>query len=245
MTTFLQIAQNMADRLDRERPTTIYNADLSLLSQTIRRYREHINTAYNMVLLALNRVNENRQTSTTLSLISGTESYSIPAGILNIDQVQIGTDPPMDIIPWVDYETYKRQFLMVTDTGYPQVCSIYQRKLWFYPTPDQNLTANLRGQEGLTALDADADEPDLAADYHRVIQELAIYLEMVYKGSENAGLLVVSSGGQLTAQGGQAATAVNLLNLVRNNSGDHFAEQPRMRSRYETQNKNALRRVIY
>ncbi len=244
MSTFLQIAQNMSDRLDRDRPSTIYNADLANLSQTIRRYREHINTAYNMVKLALNRGDENRQTSTTLALVSGTESYAIPAAILNIDQVQVGTDPPMDIIPWPDYETYKRQFLLVTDTGYPTVCAIYQRKLWFYPTPDQNLTANLRGQEALTALDADADQPDLAADYHRVIQELAIYLEMVYKGSDNAGILAVSGSG-MTAQGGQAATAVNLFNLVRNNSGDHFQQAPRMMSRYESQNKNALRRVIY
>jgi hypothetical protein len=245
MSTFLQIAQNMADRLDRDRPTTIYNADLSLLSQTIRRYREHINTAYNMVKLGLNRTDEYRQTSTTLSLVSGTESYAIPATVLNLDQVQIGTDPPLDIIPWPEYETYKRQFLVVTDTGYPTVCSIYQRKLWFYPTPDQNMTANLRGQESFSALDADADTPDLPADYHRVIQEIAIYLEMLYKGSESAGLLVVSGSGQMTAQGGQAATAVNLFNLVRNNSGDHFQQPPRMMNRYETQNKNALRRIIY
>src|SRR5688572_29699065 len=117
MATFLQIAQNMADRLDETRPSTIYNADLGTLSQTIRRYREHINLAYNMVKLALNRTDEYRQTSTTLALVASTESYSIPAGILNIDQVQIGTDPPMDIIPWPEFETYKRQFLLVTDTG--------------------------------------------------------------------------------------------------------------------------------
>ena len=245
MSTFLQIAQNMADRLDETRPTSIYNADLSLLSQTIRRYREHINLAYNMVLLALNRTNEYRQTSTTLSLTSGTESYSVPAGILNIDQVQIGTDPPMDISPWPEYETYKRQFLVITDTGYPTACAIYQRQLWFYPIPDQNLTANLRGQETMTNLDADADTPDLPADYHRVIQEIAIALEMAYEGNPAAGQFAVAENGTLQGQGGQAAIAVNFFNLVRRNSGDHFQVLPRMMSRFEPQNKNALRRVIY
>jgi len=245
MATFLEIAQNMSDRLDRDRPSTIYNANLSLLSQTVRRYREHINTAYTMVLLALGRTNEYRQSSTTLALVANTESYNLAAGILSIDQVQVGTDPPMDIIPWPEYETYKRQFMTVTDTGYPTVCSIYQRKLWFYPIPDQALTANLRIQENMTALDLDADTPDLPADFHRAIQEIAIYLEMVYKGSDNAGILLVAENGSFQAQGGQAATAVNLFNLARRNSGDHFQVAPRMINRYEPQNKNALRRVIY
>lgn len=242
---FLLIAQNMADRLDETRPTTIYNADLSQLSQTIRRYREHINLAYSMVKLALNRKDEYRQTTTTLALVGGTESYDIPAGILNMDQVQIATDPPLDIIRWVDYEVYKREFLVITDTGFPQVCSIYQRKLWFYPIPDSALTANLRGIETMTNLDADADIPDLPLDYHRAIQEIAICLEMLYEGNPNAGTLAVAENGTLQGQGGQAAIAINMFNLIKRNSGDHMQEAPRIRSWYEVQQRNALRRVIY
>lgn len=244
-TTFLRIAQNLADRIDGDYPSTIYNADLSALSQTVRRWREQINLAYNVVLLSLNRKNEARETSTTLALVSGTESYSIPSGVLNVDQVQIGTDPPMDIIPWVDFETYKRQFLMVTDTGYPVTCAIYQRKLWFYPVPDQALTANIRGQEVLTNLNLDADTLDLPDDYGRVVQEFAIYYEKVYEGDPTAGTLSVSENGSLVGQGGQAAMAVDLLNLVRRNSGNHQQLSPRMMSRHEIANKNALRRVIY
>jgi len=231
MSTFLQIAQNMADRLDGSRPSTIYNADLGNLSQTVRRYREHINLAYNWVLLKLNRANEYRQNSTTLALVAGTESYNIPTGVLSIDQVQIGTDPPMDIIPWDDYEVYKRQFLVVTDTGYPQVCSIYQRKLWFYPTPDEALTANLRYLENMTALNLDADEPDLPADFHRVIQEKAIEFEMVYEGNP--------------AAGAQGMIANELFELARNNSGNHFQQSPRMKSKYESHQKHAIRNIIY
>lgn len=242
---FLQIAQNMADRLDDTRPSTIYAADLGNLSKTVRRWREHINLAYSMVKLALGRSDEYRQTSTTLALVASTESYSLPAGVLNLDQVQIGTDPPMDIIPWGDFETYKRQFLMVTDTGYPSVCAIYERKLWFYPIPDSAMTANLRAQENLTNLDADADVPDLPADFHRAVQEIAICLEMAYEGRPEAGLLAVSENGTLQGQGGQAAVAVNYFNLVRRNSGDHIQQAPRMKSRKESQGKNALRRVIY
>lgn len=241
---FLQIAQSMADRLDRDRPTTIYAADLASLSQVTRRYRDHINLALAMIKLALNRADEYRQTSTTLALVADTESYDIPSGLLNIDQVQIGPDPPLDIMNWIDFETYKRQFLLVTDTGYPQVCTIYQRKIWFYPTPDSSITANIRGQETLSALDADTDTPDLPTEFHRAIVELGIYLEMVYKGHSSAGVLMVN-GGMMSAQGGQAATAVNLINLIRNNYGDHIQEAPRMRGRYEAQSKNALRRVIY
>jgi hypothetical protein len=242
---FLVIAQNLADRLDATRPTTVYNADLGVLDQTTRRWRENINLAYTTVKLALNRTDEYRETSTTLALVASTESYSIPATILNIDQIQIDTDPPLDIIPWVEYEAYKRQWLTVTSTGFPTVCAIYQRKIWFYPTPDQALTANIRGQELMTDLDLDADIPDLPADYHRVIQELAVFFEMLYEGNPSAGQLVVAENGTLQAQGGQAAIAVNLFNQVKRNSGDHFASPPRMRSRYESQRKNSLRRAIY
>lgn len=245
MTSFLQIARNLSDRIDGSSLTTIYNSDVTALSQTVRRYREHINLAYNMVKLALNRTDEYRQTSTTFTTVSGTESYIIPSDILNIDQVQIGTDPPLDVIPWGEYETYKRQFLTVTDTGYPSVCAIYERQIWFYPTPDAVMTVNIRGQEILADLDLDTDEPDLPEEYHRVIQELAIHLEMLYEGNPNAGVLSAGENGALVGQGGQAAIAVNLFNLVRRNSGDHIQQSPRRMSRYEAQNKNALRRVIY
>lgn len=245
MSTFLEIAQNLADRLDASRPSTIYNADIGALSQTVRRWREHINLAYNMVKLALNRADEYRETTTTLSLVDGTESYNIPSGILNIDQVQIGTDPPLDIVPWPEFEIYKRQFLTVTDSGYPTVCAIYQRKLWFYPIPDSALPANIRGQENMTNLNLDADTPDLPADFHRVIQEIAICFEMLYEGNPGAGSLSVAENGTLVGQGGQASIAVNMFNLVRRNSGNHQQQAPRMMSRFEAQNKNALRRVIY
>lgn len=245
MATFLQIANRMADRLDDSQFTTIYNADTSTLNAVQRRYREHINLAYTMVKLHLGRTDEYKESTTTISLVSGTESYSIPSTLLNIDHVQIGTDPPLTIIAADEYETYKRQFLTVTDTGYPTVCTIYERKVWFYPTPDEAFTANVRGQELITDLDLDTDEPDLPSDVHRAIQEIAIAIEMQYQGDPAAGSLAVAENGGLMGQGGQAAIAVNLLNLSRRNINKHKRDNPRMRNRYESRNKEGLRRVIY
>lgn len=242
---FLQIAQYLADQLDGDYPSTIFNADLGQLSQTVRRYRENINTAYNMVLLSLNRTNENRETITTFATVDGTESYNIPASLLVVDQLKIGTDPPLNLLPWPEYERFKSDtYLIVTTSGYPSIASFYQRKIWLYPTPDAAVTVTVRGQELMTELDADADEPDLPADFHRAIAELALYYEMDYEGNPRAGQLNVQENGSMQASGGQAARALAMLKLARNNSRNHAITAPRLVSPREKRYYNRSRQII-
>ena len=245
MTTFLQFGQGIADRLDDSRPTTLYNADLSVLSQTIRRYRTHINLAYNFVWNAMNKDNEYREASGTISLVAGTESYNFPSGFLNIDQIQMGSDPPMEILPWSEYEQMKRNYGLIVDSGNPSRCSIWNRKIWFYPTPDATGTVNVRGQQSFTEMNLNADEPDLAADFHPVILELAIYLEMKYEANPAAGELVTKESGGLVGSGGQAALAVALLNNAKRNSKDHATRPARMISHREADSMQSIRRLYF
>lgn len=220
---FLEICQNISDQLDGDDIGTVVGD----VSQSVRRLRENVNRGYNTIWLALGKQNESRETSTSFSTSANTESYNIPSGILSVDQLKYGTDLPIKIIPWPEYERYKADLWAETFTGYPDVASIYQRKIWLYPTPDEAFTIQVRGQQSFAEMVNDDDSPDLESDFHRVIQEMALYFEMDYEGNPRAGTLIVSESGGLSAQGGQAAVAVNMFKLVRQNQRAHYEEPAR------------------
>ncbi len=241
---FLQIAQFVSDQQDGERLSTVYNPDQGMLSQTVRRLRDNVNRAYNLVKLALGWRNENAETTFTITTAANTESYNIPSGVLTVSQLKIGTDPPVRMLPWPEYEIYKSDTYLILVTGYPDVAAIYGRKVYFYPVPDTAYTVDCRGYETLTRLNLDEDEPDLPADFHQVIAEIALYYEMVYENNPGAGLLVTDAAGNLQGQGGQAANAVLMFNTIKKNFRAHFIEAPRMRSPLEQRRLNSLRRIV-
>ena len=241
---FLEIANYISDQQDGDRLSTVYNADLGTLDQSVRRVRDNINRAYTLIKLALGTRNENAETSFTLTTTAGVEYVAIPAGVLTVLQLQYDNDPPMRLIPWTEYERYKADTLVITDEGSPDVASIYQRRVYFYPAPDGVYTINGRGLETLTRLSADADEPDLPAEFHQAIADLALHFEMAYEGNPAAGILLTQENGSLQAQGGQAAVAVTLFNAAKRNFRSHGTEPPRMIGTQEMSKMNHLRRVI-
>lgn len=245
MDTFLQIANSLADRIDGDRFSTIYSSGgLGALSQTQRRYREHINLAYHTVWMALGLKNEYRETQASLTLLPDTATYDIPETIRNVYQVKVDTDPPLPILPWPEYEKYVSEAVVILTTGTPSVCAIYQRKLYFYPVPEQGYTVTLYGGEGFTELNLDSDEPDLAPEFVPAIKQFALYYEMDYEGNPRAGTLATAENGLLQAQGGQAAVALNALNLAKREAKRHFTQSARMRSYLEIAQQDAYRRLI-
>lgn len=244
MTTFLEIANSLVDRIDGDRFSTIYSVNLSSLSQTQRRYREHINLAYHTVAMHLGYKNEYRETQDSITLLANTEAYDIPAAMRGVYQVKVDTDPPLPIIPWPDFEQYKSETVLITTTGTPNVCAIYQRKIYFYPLPEQGYTVTLYGSEGFTELNLDNDEPDLAPEFIPALKQFALYYEMDYEGNPRAGALLTSENGGLQAQGGQAAVALHALNLAKREAKRHFTQPPRMRSYLEIAEQDTYRRII-
>jgi hypothetical protein len=244
MTTFLEFAQNIADRLDEDYPSTIYASDMSSLSQTIRRYRRNINLAYHLVWSNVNRKNEYREAESTITLVVDTESYNIPTGITSVSQVKIGTDPPLPISTWEDFERYKSEATVITTTGTPNTCAIWKRKIWFYPIPDEGATAYIRGTEGFTKMDLDTDTPDLAEELHPAIEQFGIFYEMVYEGNPQAGMLATAENGLLQAQGGQAAIALNTLNMAKKTIKQHYTQAPRMLAAQELAEQDVYRRIV-
>lgn len=244
MTTFLQFAQNMADRLDETRPSTISATDVSSLSQTIRRYRRHLNLAYSTIWLALGFKNEKRERDATFDTVAGTEAYDIPGSLTNVLQISFGNDPPIDLIPWPEYERYKRDTLLLTTVGEPYAAAIFARQIWLYPTPTSVQTVTVRGQEVFTEMSTDSSTPDFPSEFHPCLEEFAMYYEMAYENNPTAGTLIVAENGSLQGQGGQAATAVNMLNLIKRNAKKHMERPARMMHVRELAQQNAIRRLI-
>lgn len=241
---FLEIANYCIDQLDGDRVSTVYNANLSNLDQETRRLRQNINKAYTMVKLALGIKNENAETTFTITTVVGQEEYSIPSGILRVQQLQFANDPPIRIYPWPEFERYKADTLVITDTGSPYLASFYNKKVYLYPVPDSAYTLYGRGIETLTVLDQDADEPDLPAEFHQCIADFALYFEMLYENNPQAGILIVQENGSMNAQGGQAAHALMMFRMIRNNSKMHQEEPPRMIAASEMRQIDRVRRII-
>lgn len=236
---FLSLCQNVADQLDGDTLVTVEGS----VSQSVRRLRENVNRAYNTIWLALGKQNESRESTTTFSTVANTEAYNIPATILSVDQLKVGTDQPIKLVPWTEYERYKSDVWSETYLGYPEIASFYGRQIYLYPVPSAVHVVSVRGQQAYADMAEDDDEPDLHADFHRVIQELALYFEMDYEGNPRAGALIVSESGGLSAQGGQAAVAVNMFKMVRQNQRAHFEQAPRRIGPHEMKRISANRRI--
>jgi len=223
---FLTICQNVADALDGGTIATIEGT----LGRKARRLKENVNRAYNTVWLALGKQNESREYTTTFTTAANTETYNIPASLLSVDEIKMGSDLPLRIVPWPEYSRYKADTFAVTLTGDPIVASIYERNIYLWPVPDASSTVNVRGQRAFADMDEDDDTPMLEDDFHRVIQEYALYYEMEYEGNPRAGA--------------QASIAQNMLQLVRNNQRAHYEEPPRRIGPQELRRMNIERRMI-
>jgi hypothetical protein len=232
---FLQIAQEISDAQDGNDITTL-EGTYSGLGQETRRLKANINKAYNRVKLALGIKNESAEMTGSITTVAGQESYAFPTGMLTVQQVRYVNDLPMRIMQWDDYERQKSDFLLeyVPINSSPYLCAIYQRKIWLFPQPDRSYTLSVRGLKTLTELSLDADVPDMPEEFHRVVKEFALYYEMKYENNPQAGVLIVGEGGKMSGQGGQAADAVDMFELVKKTYRQHYETPPRMKSIHET-----------
>lgn len=206
---FLDLVKLLADELDYPQPSTLQGS----VSASVRRMKQHINRAYNYVWLQLEPSNEDSELQTSFTTVAGTESYVIPATLNMVEMLQVGNDDPVTILPWLEYQRYKSDIYFVAETGYPSCASYYARKIWIYPTPDSAYTVTVRGKKVLTELSADDDEPELRADFQRIIFEWALYFQMVY---ENNPMTQV-----------QLTNAQQALQIAKNNSRNHIGDLPR------------------
>lgn len=240
----LEMVQFVADQTDVPPPNTVFDANPLNLGRRTRRLKNHVNRAYTMIKLALGRLNEDGETLASFATAANVETYGFPAGILTIQQLKIDPDPPIRILPWPEYERYKADTFLITVTGYPDVASIYGRRIYLYPTPDTTYTVDVRGLASLAEMVQDTDEPSLPPEMHQSVAELALHLELAYSGDPNAGVLAVSENGDLQAQGGQAAIAVAMFRSAKRNMRQHHEEPPRIIPGSEMGRMDRLRRII-
>lgn len=96
--------------------------------------------------------------SSGLTLTANQPSDAMPDDLVAIDEVTVlvGDDNyPLETVP---YDRYR--WLQTTPTalvGQPFQYSLFQSKIWWYPTPDQNYPYTLYYRRRLPALSADSD----------------------------------------------------------------------------------------
>lgn len=179
---FLQLVQDLALQMDYTKPSTLDNAD-----NNTQRLMMNVNRAYSHLWTVFNRRNEDAENETTVSTVAN-QNY-IDAPYKQVDQVAVDNDISLRILPWIEFENlYRRSDLLIVSVqaGYPQVCSIYQRRIYLYPAPDSVYSVTVRGKDSLTELSSDTDTPALHPDMHRIIFEYALYLQMQYENNPQA-----------------------------------------------------------
>jgi hypothetical protein len=177
---FLTLVKNVGTMTDVPTDSLV---TLTNPNRQISRLKIHVNNAYNYVWLALFPKNEDAEASTTVSTVANQDYVEIPYPQVNM--VANGNNAPYRILPWLEFEVnYKRNGL-VNQTpvlyGEPNVCSIYQKRLYLYPTPDNSYTLTVRGNLDFVELSADADTPLLQDQFHLVIQMFAIAEALKYQ----------------------------------------------------------------
>jgi len=229
---YLEIVNYLMDELDYDQiqPNQTNDAVSSSTDSKTRQVRNAVNRALRHIWAKLGHLNEDAEAVGTITTVPNQENYSFPANIAVIQQVSVGTDPPLRLLPWHEYERKYRGSAnyIFSYTGYPIVGTIYQKQLWFYPKPDNIFTVNVRGRTLLTVLSVDDDVPSLPVDGHHAIMEIALYFLYNYE--------------QNPATAGQAETAKEAFEQLRNLIGAHEGIPPSMVSEDQIEEQDSLRR---
>jgi hypothetical protein len=175
---YLQLVQKLALQVDENEPVTLVNAPTS-----IRRMASMVNRAYSHLWALMGKRNEDAENETTVTLVDGKAA----APYNRISMVAFGTDEPVRILPWHEFEMhYKRAETILEElpvNAGPTVCAIYKRVIEFYPVPIGTAIATVRGWNAYEDLVSDTDEPVLNEELHSLILEMALQTYMEYENN--------------------------------------------------------------
>ena len=121
---------------------------------------DYLNRGYRLILTRLVQLNSDLvKTSTTISLVSGTEKYAIPTGLQAIDFLQLDNEPvPLNQVGISYIEEYNSKFSPVTD-GVPRVFALFNGYIYLRPIPKATGTLNVYYFAQPTNLDSSATTP--------------------------------------------------------------------------------------
>ena len=178
---FLTLVKKVGSLTDVETSSLV---TLTNATRQIDRLKTHVNNAYNFVWLALHPKNEDAESSATVATVPNQDYVNIPFPQVNM--VANGNNAPYRILPWLEFEVNFKRNGTINETpvlyGEPNVCSIYQKRLYLYPTPDSAYSLTVRGNLDFVELSADGDTPLLQDQFHLVIQMFAIAEALKYQG---------------------------------------------------------------
>jgi len=150
-------------------------------------FQEDLVTAEGIVDSILNG-NQSRKKATTLSLVDGTATYSLPSDVASIEQILI-TSPTTDekLLIQVDKETFRATNPVASNDSEsipsywyfsePTVAStgVETKQITFYPIPDKSYTATYSYLQNSTLMDSDSDYPFFDERYHVILCDYAIW----------------------------------------------------------------------
>lgn len=135
----------------------------TLTGYHVRSARRSLNLLF--VEWAVRGVNFWKVEAKTLSLVSGTSSYALPAGTLDILEASIrrsGTDTPLSRISLDTYQSYPTK----TTQGLPSTFFFdrqYTPQIYLWPVPENSTDTveywSVSQQDDITAANQDADAP--------------------------------------------------------------------------------------
>lgn len=149
--TFLTICQAIASETDEDSISTIESATLDRIKNIIRWVNEGYEKAFNKAYK-----NELAETSGTFSASAATYDFS-SVSIKYFKSLYVTGFRPIDII---DHDVLLRDYVNdSTICGQPYKAAYHQRKLYFYPIPDQAYTINYTAKVSFTKLSTNTQTP--------------------------------------------------------------------------------------
>jgi hypothetical protein len=105
---------------------------------------DYINRGYRLILARLVQLKSDLvKTTTTATLVAGTENYTIPTGLQAIDFLQVdGESLPLNQVDMSYIERYNSMFNPVTD-GVPRCFALFNGYIYLRPTPTAAGTLNI------------------------------------------------------------------------------------------------------
>jgi hypothetical protein len=111
------------------------------------------------------------QTSANITTVAGTAAYAAPAGWVHTKQLYINLYDPMIYLSLAEIDS-----ISTTDTGQPQMFTVYDEDIVLRPVPDAVYTVVHQYNRSETALAADGDTPLMPSIFHYAIVTLAAKL---------------------------------------------------------------------
>lgn len=142
-------------------PPEVTNATDAMLTKMVNQIYHEVADAYQWPWL---------ETSATINVVDGTQSYNLPTGFKYVISVYETSDDDRALVQQSPSWYFEKYTGDVDEEADAEFFFIYDEKIWFYPVPSTTTTAKytMKYYGGITELSAGSDEPVFAEGFHYI-----------------------------------------------------------------------------